>query len=74
LLNNYIQIPVHVGANQALVVKYEFTEKPFHGSDGFNDLDFGDEPDVSRVSPEPACDAIRRIVSENKGSVIYVKQ
>ena len=42
-------------------------EDPFHGRDGFNDVQFDERPDVGRIREEHAVDVIRRIVKENPG-------
>lgn len=49
-----------------MVVPYEEEER-YHGNDGFNDVEFHWEPDVSKASREPAVDAIKRIVSDHPG-------
>ena len=53
-------IPVHRGATEALVVPYNNLDK-YHGNDGFNDVHFDDEPDVSRVREESAASVISRL-------------
>ena len=59
-----------MGATEALVVPYVFPSPPYHGKDGFNDLSFDAEPDVSKVKKESANDALHRIVRENPGKNI----
>lgn len=60
------QIPVYVGSSEGLVVKYQRINY-FHGVDGFNDVHFDNQPDMSPVRTEKAVDAIRRIVQESPG-------
>ena len=57
---------MHPGSEEALVVPFE-RKGQFHGPDGFNGLGFDSEPDISRLSSEPAASAIARIASHNQG-------
>ena len=61
-------IPVYRGATEALVVPDESNEN-YHGVDGFNDVEFDDEPDVRRVKNEMAASAISRLVKQFPGEV-----
>lgn len=45
---NVHDVPVYRGAAEALVVQYKNHEN-YHGLDGFNDVQFNSEPDMSRV-------------------------
>jgi len=53
-------IPVHRGAEEALVVPYP-PGPHYHGLDGFNDVQFPTTPDMGRVMQEPAWEAISRL-------------
>ena len=57
------------GSKRGLVHDYGKMEVPFHGHDGFNEIDDqGSPPDVSKVR-DGAVGAILRIVRENPGQV-----
>ena len=45
---------------------------PYHGKDGFNDLEFEATPDLCRVKDGFASDVIRKLVRENPGEVTLV--
>ena len=53
-------IPVYRGATEALVVPYNNLDN-YHGVDGFNDVHFDEEPDVSRVKEEMAASVISKL-------------
>jgi len=53
-------IPVHGGAEEALVVPYP-PGPHYHGLDGFNDVKFPTTPDMSRIKKELAWEAISRL-------------
>lgn len=57
------EIPVYEGAKCALVHKYK-NDEAYHGSDGFNEVQFPNRPDISKVKPN-AVAAILRLVAEN---------
>ena len=63
---------MYEGAERGLVHKYASMETPFHGTDGFNDVDFESRPDLSRVKKNAAT-AIMRLV-EDKPNQIKVSQ
>ncbi len=66
-------IPVYLGAKEALVKPLETNQPPYHGFDGFNDVAFDAKPDMARIKPdEVAADAIRRIVNQNPGEITLV--
>ena len=57
------------GSKRGLVHDYGKMEVPFHGHDGFNEIDDqGSPPDVSKVK-DGAVGAILKIVRENPGQV-----
>jgi len=63
------QIPVYRGSKRGLVHDYGKMEVPFHGRDGFNEIDDqGSPPDVSKVK-DGAIGAILKIVRENPSQV-----
>jgi len=51
------EVPVYYGAQEPLVVPYE-SDDHYHGNDGFNDVHFDTEPDLSRVKEELAWNVI----------------
>ena len=60
------QIPVYVGNESNLVV--QTTNDGFHGSDGFNDANFNECPDLSKIKrQEMAHQAILRYTYEYPG-------
>ena len=62
-------IPVHCGAEEALVVPYTDNEH-YHGLDGFNDVTLDTaEPDMGRVRGERAWEVISRLSRAHPGQV-----
>ena len=59
---------MYKGAERGLVHKYASMETPFHGTDGFNDVDFKSRPDLSRVKKNAAT-AILRLVEDNPNQI-----
>ncbi|XP_058816431.1 nucleoside hydrolase-like [Topomyia yanbarensis] len=58
-------VPVYKGATEALVIPTPAREKPFHGVDGFGDLNL-EIPDESIIRPEHAVNELaRRILAES---------
>ena len=64
-------IPVYRGATEAMVIPIVEHEN-YHGEDGFNDVSFDDEPDISRVRDERAWSVISRLSKEHPGEVNLV--
>lgn len=65
------QIPIYQGGLEPLIPHGQ--DYPlFHGEDGFGDLQYDTEPDISIIQKEPAIVATHRIVKENPGEISLV--
>jgi inosine-uridine nucleoside N-ribohydrolase len=70
---NVLQIPVYIGAHEALALKLERPAGAIlhHGANGFGDVIFDqpalDHPDRPVIQDEHAVVAINRLVNENPG-------
>ncbi|XP_034243736.1 uncharacterized protein C1683.06c-like [Thrips palmi] len=74
---NRLDIPVFAGADGPLVTDRPVTSHPFHGRDGFGDLDHeafpGDDSELDGfLQKENAVAALNRLVCENEGEVTLV--
>ncbi len=49
-----------------------FAGDSYQGCDGFNDVSFPEQPDISKVSGELAVDAIRRLVKKHPREITMV--
>ncbi|XP_023319735.1 uncharacterized protein C1683.06c [Eurytemora carolleeae] len=68
---NVHDVPLYRGATQPLVVPYTH-EKPYHGEDGFNDVKFDTEPDMSRVKDEHAWNMISELSKQYPNRITLV--
>lgn len=62
------EIPVYRGASRGLVHKYVDDQPPYHGANGFNDVEFKGQPDLSKVK-DGAASAIMSLVNQNLNQV-----
>ena len=63
---------MYKGAETGLIHKYGSMETPFHGMDGFNDVDFESRPDLSRVRYN-ATSAILKLVEDYPNQIKVYK-
>lgn len=60
------QIPLYRGAREALVLNPPSNNPPFNGVDGFGDVSYPNEPNLSIVKEEIAASAMYRYVKQVK--------
>lgn len=66
------QIPVYKGCAEPLLIPPEKANNFVHGSDGFGNLKFEDEVDLSLVQSKHAVNAIAEIVAEHRKEIELV--
>ncbi|XP_055533868.1 nucleoside hydrolase-like [Wyeomyia smithii] len=67
-----LDVPVYKGATEPIVTAVPFREKPFHGIDGFADLDLNDTVDESLIKPEHAVNELYRRIQSEAGAMSLV--
>jgi len=63
-------VPVYRGCSSPLIRRMTSDASSIHGSDGLGDAGF--PPSIKKVEPEPASQALVRLVSENPGNLSLV--
>jgi len=65
------EIPVYRGATEPIVVPYG-NEGKYHGEDGFNDVSFENEPDISKLKTEKAWNVMSVLSRNNPGDITLI--
>lgn len=68
----FLQIPVYKGSHEQLLPPYYKHDEQFHGNDGFGDLIYESEPDVSIVKDKHAAISMGEFVLRNPKQISLI--
>lgn len=66
-----LQIPIYQGAQNPIICP-DGKIALYHGEDGFGDLHYDEEPDLSIIQKEPSAIGMNAIVSRHPGEIYLV--
>lgn len=66
-----MQIPLYRGSEEQIIYPGPLLQS-YHGKDGFGDLQYEIEPDLSIIKNEPSAIGMNNIVTENPGKIYLV--